>query len=205
LLYGGQRTLLMTGVAVAVAVTGGASAGIMAGFLDGYIDDVITTLTSAMLAIPGLMIALVILTMTGQGILQVALATGMVQVAPMTLVIRSQAKLLRQADYITGALAIGASNWRVLICYILPGCLPLILSYGSVIFGYCLLNIGSLGFLGLMGEPGIPEWGVMLAEGREVLREAPWVGAAPGIAISLIVLGVNWLADRIIQRESQYG
>ncbi|MBC8171431.1 MAG: ABC transporter permease [Anaerolineae bacterium] len=201
LLHGGQRTLLMTTAAAALALITGTITGIAAGWFGGMIDGIIKTVLNALLAIPGLMIAMVVITMLGQGIISIILATALVQITPTARIIRAQAIISVQADYVTGAVALGATPWYILRVHILAGCLPVILTWGSVSFGYCLLNIGALGFLGLAGEPGLPEWGVMLAEGREVFREGIWVGAAPGIAITFTVLAVNWLADRFNQRE----
>lgn len=200
LLHGGQRTLLMTGAAATLAITIGTLIGILAGWVGGIADRTIDAILNALLAIPGLIVAMVILTMLGQGIIAMILATAFMQITPTARIIRAQTLVSKQADYVASAVALGASRAYILRVHILSACLPVILTWGGVTFGYCLLNIGALGFLGLAGEPGLPEWGVMLAEGREVFREGIWVGAAPGIAITLTVLTVNWLADRLNRR-----
>jgi ABC-type dipeptide/oligopeptide/nickel transport system permease subunit len=200
LLYGGQRTLLMTAAASTLAIVIGTVVGMTAGWFGGIVDRIIDSVLNALLAIPGLMLAMVIITILGQGIPSIILAVALVQIAPTARIIRAQTLVSRSADYVTGAVALGATRGYILRVHILSACLPVILTWGSVTFGYCLLNIGALGFLGLAGEPGIPEWGVMLAEGREVFREGIWVGAAPGIAITLTVLIVNWLADHFTWR-----
>lgn len=193
-LYGGQRTLLLTAVAAAVAIGGGTAAGLIAGG-DGFGGQLMTISLNALLAVPGIMTALVLLTALPRSPLIGAVAVGFAGIAPVALVIRARVRSIRAEDYVLAAVAVGATRRAVLLRTILPNCVPVLLSYGSLTIGYCLLNIGALGFLGLIGEPGSPEWGTMLAEGRVSFREAPWVSLFPGLAITLLVGLVNRLAD----------
>jgi peptide/nickel transport system permease protein len=93
--------------------------------------------------------------------------------------------------YVESAYSLGAWQVWVIIRHVLPNVLVTVLAYAGVIFAYAILNSAALSFLGLGGEPGIPDWGVMLAEGRQAFRAAPWVAAVPGFAITLIVVAMN--------------
>lgn len=193
-LYGGRLTLLMASGAVLIAAAIGTLLGLSAGFLGGSVDQLLNAITNGLLAIPNLIFGLVLMTVLGQGALSTVLAVGISQIAPFAQFARTTAQWARNREYIEGGRAIGASPLYLLRYYVLPNCLPILLSYGSLTFGYCLLNVAAFGYLGLVG--GI-EWGSMLAEGREVIREAPWVSLAPGFALTFLVLSVNWTADTI--------
>jgi peptide/nickel transport system permease protein len=196
LLYGGRITLLSTLMALFIAVIGGGGIGLIGGFYGGLIDGIAQLLINGLLAIPGLLLGLMWVTLLGEGIISAAVAVGLIQLAPFAQFARSLSIATAGKAYVTGGYAVGATNTHVLWQYVLKNNLPALLSYTSVTFAYCLLNIAAFGFLGLLGTPGVPEWGVMLAEGREVLREAPWVSTAPGIAITLVVSMANAFADR---------
>ncbi len=194
-LYGGQRTLLITITATIITIGGGAVLGLAAGLSDNrWLDTAATILTNALLALPGLLLALVILTLLGAGALPLALATGLAQVGTYARVTRAAVITIRSMQYVEAAAALGAAPRRILFQHIWPNIQPVLLAYAGVVFSYNLLNGAALSFLGLGGEPGTPDWGVMLAEGRAALRAAPWVGLAPGLAITLTVMAVNRLA-----------
>lgn len=196
-LHGGRRTLLVAALATLIAVTPGALLGLAAGTLGGKFDAVIVALVNALLAFPGLMIALVALTVLGTGILPLAIATGAAQVASYARVARSSAIAARSMGYVEAAEAMGARQRRIITGHILPNVQQTLLAYAGVVFGYCILNSAALTALGLGGEPGVPDWGVILAEGRTAFRVAPWISVAPGIAIAVTVWSVNRLADRL--------
>src|SRR5262249_19293075 len=129
-----------------------------------------------------------------------ALATGLIQIAPFARVTRAAVSSVYATGYVEAARGLGASLSRVLLRHVLPNILSTLLAYTAVIFAYAILNSAALSFLGLGGEPGIPDWGVMLYEGRQAFRIAPWIGAAPGLAITLTVILLNRAADAINQR-----
>jgi peptide/nickel transport system permease protein len=104
-------------------------------------------------------------------------------------------KAVLAQGYIEAAKGLGVEQGRIIFRYVLPNVMVTVVAYTGVIFAYALLNSAALSFLGLGGEPGIPDWGVMLAEGRQAFRLAPWVAAAPGAAITLTVLLANRAAD----------
>jgi peptide/nickel transport system permease protein len=194
-LDGGQHTLLIAALATGIAVIPGVLLGLLA--LSRAVDRAVTVLTNAVLAFPGLLLALLVLTLVGQGAVALALATGVTQIAPCARVIRAAVISLRSSGYVEAARSLGANNLRLIATHILPNILPTVLAYTGVIFAYTILNSAALSFLGLGGQPGIPDWGVMLYEGRQAFRVAPWIAFAPGLAITLTVMLVNRAADHV--------
>jgi ABC-type dipeptide/oligopeptide/nickel transport system permease subunit len=198
-LHGGQRTLLITLFSMLIALSAGVSLGLLSGYFSGWPDTAIISVFNAMLALPGLFLALIVVTLFGQGMFAVGLAIGIAQIAPVGQLTRTVVRTIRNEPYILSAVAIGATRFRILWREVLANAMPTLLSYASVTFAYCLLNVAAFGYLGLISQLEIPEWGRMLAEGREVYREAIWVSIAPGIALTLLVMMANALADRLSQ------
>lgn len=194
-LYGGRHTLLIAALATLIAVVPGIALGLL-GAVDAA-DRIIAALINALLAFPGLLLALLALTLLGQGAIPLALATGCTQIAPCARVTRSAVVQVRALGYVEAADALGATELRIVMYHILPNILVTIAAYTGAIFAYAILNSAALSFLGLGGEPGVPDWGVMLYEGRQAFRSAPWIAAAPGIGITLAVILVNRAADEL--------
>jgi peptide/nickel transport system permease protein len=196
-LYGGQLTLTITSLSTALAVVSGTCLGLLAGLSGKTGNYWFTILMNALLAFPGLLLALVIVTILGTGSGSIILATGLAQTVLFARITRAAVLEVRSSLYIESARMIGSTTRRIVVLYILPNILSTLATYKAVTFSYCLLNSAALSFLGLGGEPGIPDWGVMLAEGRMVFRTAPWIAFAPGIAITLVVCSINAWSSRI--------
>lgn len=194
-LYGGQRTLLIAALATLIAVVPGVAAGMLGGV--GAADRVLSLLINAVLAFPGLLFALLVLTLLGQGALPLALATGIAQIAPCARVTRAAVLVVRSQGYVEAARGLGASPLRLIAVHIAPNVALTVAAYTGVVFSYAILTSAALSFLGLGGEPGVPDWGVMLYEGRQAFRVAPWIAAAPGVAITLTVILTNRAARQI--------
>ena len=201
LLYGGQRTLLFAFLGSLIAVIPGVSLGLLSGWLGGWCDRVLSALLNALLAVPSLVLALVILTLLGRGNIALALAIGVSQVASCAFVTRAAVRSVKTHDYVDAARSLGGSWWQVMLWHIFPNIRPVVLSYGSVVFSYSILNWAALNFLNLGIEPGVPDWGVMLSEGRAAFRAAPWISFAPGLAITLTVWAANSLADQLAAKR----
>ncbi len=197
LLYGGRHTLFVAALASALAISCGVCLGILWGLVPRQLNTYLTICMSSILALPGLITAIVLLTLLGRGTMQITLAIGLSQIAYVAQIIRGATVSVRDAPYIESAHAIGATNFHIIRRYIVPNIWPTILVYTGVVFGYSILNSAALTFLGL-GELGVPDWGVMLAEGRAVFDEAPWVSVFPGLAITSIVFAVNAMSDRLM-------
>lgn len=195
--YGGQRTLLTATVATMLTLVIGIPMGLIAGSVSGWSNELVSGLLSAILSIPSLLLALVFITLTGPSLLSIVLAIGLAQIAPCAYAIRSAVQGVHQTLYVEAACSMGGTYQHILRTHILRGIQPTLLAYICVIFSYALLNGAALSFLGLAGEPGVPDWGIMLAEGRSAFRFAPWISIAPGLGITLTVWAVNHLADAI--------
>jgi len=197
LLWGGRWTLRMGALAVAVAVGLGLPVGLAAGSLGGRADAALMRWVDAMLAFPGLLLAMVTVAALGAGITSVAVAVGLAAAPPYARVIRSVALEVREQPYIEAARAVGCSLWRIAVRHILPNVAPSLIAFAATQLGWILLNGAALNFLGLGASPGTPEWGMMLADGRGYLRDAPWASVFPGLALTLTVLAVNLVGDEL--------
>lgn len=197
LLYGGQRTLFTAGLATLLAAAMGASLGIGAASGRAVSDQIISAGINIFLAFPTILIALIILTIWGVGPLQVAVAAGFSQIGAFARISRTAAFQVRSQTFVEAGYAIGATRWHVTRFYILPNIQPTLFAYTAVTFCYCLLNVTTLNFLGLGGEPGAADWGVMLAEGRAAFLQAPWIGFAPGLAITLLVGAIISMVNQV--------
>ena len=202
-LFGGQRTLWVAALATGIAVVPGLIIGLVAGSLGAIIDRIIMIVINSLLAIPPFVSALVILTLLGQGTGQLALATGGAQIAVFAQVTRSATVSVRSEEYIEAARALGGSRLHSIRFHILPNIRPTIYGYAGVVFAYSILNSAALSFLGLGGDPGVPDWGAILADGRMAFQIAPWVAIAPGLLIMVTVMAVNTLADQLASRQDR--
>jgi len=195
LLWGGRWTLRMGALALMAAVGLGLPVGLAAGSLGGRTDAVLMRLVDALLAFPGLLLALAAVAILGTGLTAVAMAVGLAAAPPYARVVRSIALEVRGQPYVEAARAVGCSPWRIAVRHILPNALPSLIAFAATQLGWILLNGAALNFLGLGVPPGTPEWGLMLADGRGYLRDAPWASVFPGLALTLTVLAANLAGD----------
>lgn len=195
LLWGGRWTLGMGLLALAVAVGLGLPTGMVAGTFGGRIEAALMRLVDALLAFPSLLLAMAVVALMGPGVGSVAVAVGLAAAPAYARVARSAALEVRAQPYVDAARALGGSEWRVLVRHVLPNAAPPLVAFAATQLGWVLLNGAALNFLGLGAPPGTPEWGAMLVEGRGYLRDAPWVSAFPGLALTLTVLAANLVGD----------
>ena len=197
LVTGGGRTFGVAALASSIALLPGVLGGLLLSAAPRLWGEITDLGLNAILAFPNLILALIILTLMGQGALPLALAVGLAQIAPTIRVVRGAVVAIRGEGYLDSARALGASTRRLLLVHVLPNIAPTLLAYAGVVFSYSLLNSAALSFLGLGGEPGVPDWGVLLAEGRQGFRTAPWIALSAGIAITTSVMIVNRAADQV--------
>ena len=195
ILYGGQVSLQVGIVSVAVGATLGTLLGLVAGYMGGWAEVLIMRLIDMMLAFPGILLALVIIAVLGRNLQNVMIAVGLSSIPVYTRVVRGSTLALKQVDFIVAAQALGASSARIMSRHILPNVLaPIIVVATNGIAGAIIAG-AALSFLGLGQQPPNPEWGLMLNEGREFIRVAAWVTTYPGLAIMVTVLSINLLGD----------
>jgi peptide/nickel transport system permease protein len=197
LLYGGRLSLGIGATAVLISSLPGTLLGLLAGYYGRWLDRIISWWVDVMLAFPSVLLALTIVAALGTGPLNVVLAVGIAGIPNYTRLVRGQVLSARRQAYVRAAVIVGANPARILLRHILPNVFGPILVLATLDVGWALLNASALSFLGLGVQAPTPEWGLMLNEGRGYLRNAPWVTAAPGLAIALTVLSVNVLGDAL--------
>jgi peptide/nickel transport system permease protein len=195
LLYGCRLSLAVGVLAVLIALLPGTALGLTAAYYGHWPDRLIGWLVDVMLSFPSILLALAIVAALGPGIANVVLAVGIAGIPSYTRLVRGQVLSVRRQPYIRAAVTVGARDLRILLRHVLPNVFGPIVVLATLDIGWAILNVSALSFLGLGAQPPTPEWGAMLNEGRGYLRDAPWVAAAPGMAIALTVLAVNLVGD----------
>lgn len=189
-------------LAIGVALVAGSGVGLLAGFLGGPVDDALMRATDVLLAIPGLLLSLAVVTALGFGTVKVAIAVGIASVATFARVMRSQVLRVRHATYVEAARLAGAGRGAVLLRHVLPNAAGPVLALAAVELGAVILAVSALSFLGYGATPPTPEWGSLVAEGRDYLAVAWWYSTLPGLVIALFVLAVGVLG-RALTRETR--
>ncbi|HVW42197.1 MAG TPA: ABC transporter permease [Amycolatopsis sp.] len=201
--HGAALSLSATVVAVLVALIAGAAVGSIAGYLGGRVDGALMRIMDVLLAIPGLLLALALVTALGFGVLQVAVAVGVVSVANFARVTRAEVLKVRHADFVTAARGGGVRAAGQLVTHVLPNSAGPVLSLAALDIGTILLTVSALSFLGFGAAPPTPEWGALVAGGRDYLRVAWWLTTFPGLVIALVVLSTNRVARALEQRRRE--
>ena len=192
----GARISLGAGLApVALALAVGLPLGLLAGYAGGMIDNVLMRAVEVILAFPTLVLALGITAILGPKLSHALLAIGLVFVPNFARLIRGQVLSVRENDFVTAARALGGTDTRVVVQHVLPNCVAPLLVQSSFAISFAILVEAALSFLGLGTQPPTPSWGIMLSQGRGYLEQAPWLGAFPGVAIFITVLGFNLVGD----------
>ncbi len=192
----GTRISLAVGLgATAIAAVGGVLLGLGAGYFGGWIDTIVMRAMDVLLAFPGILLALAIVHILGPGLVNVTVAVGVFAIPTFARVVRGSVLQIRQLDFVAAARAQGAGDGRILAVHVLPNCFAPIIVLSTLRMATAILTAAGLSFLGLGAQPPTPEWGAMLAAGREFLRSAPHVAAFPGLAIMLMVLAFNMFGD----------
>lgn len=195
MIYGTRTTFELSIIIVTITASFGVLAGIVAGYYGGMIDEIMMRIIDVLLAFPSIILALVIIGALGPGILNTVIAISLVGWLYYARVARASTLSIKEKEYIEGARAMGCSEFYICTKYILPNCLPPIIVLVTLNMGGVILTIASLGFLGLGAQPPTPEWGTMLNEGREFLRDCPWLSLVPGFLIMSSVLAFNFIGD----------
>ena len=191
IVYGSVHSLSGALAAVLFGFITGGLLGLMSGSLGGVVDTLIMRVVDVLLSIPSLLLSLTVITLMGFGSLQVAVAVGVTSVAGFARLMRAEVSRIKNADYIEAAYGSGATFWQVIWRHILPNALYTVISYAALQFGHALLQIATLGFLGYGVEPPTPEWGLLIAEGRNYIATGWWLTTMPGLIVIVLVLSFN--------------
>ena len=195
LLYGARVSLLIGIVPTLMSMLIGTALGIIAGFSGGKTDTVIMRTADIMLAFPSILLAMVIMYMLGDGLINVFLTLSVVNWASVARVVRAETLRLKELEYVEAARVTGVKKNRILMRHILPNCVPTMIVLFTLNVPASILTESSLSFLGLGVQPPAASWGLMVNLGRQYLYNAPWLSFVPSIAIMLIVLAFNFLGD----------
>ncbi|HEX7347473.1 MAG TPA: ABC transporter permease [Candidatus Limnocylindrales bacterium] len=193
--YGTRTSLTIGFAAIAFAIIVGTAIGAFAGFIGGWTDNVLMRLMDVILAFPSLLLAIAIVTAAGRSLVNALLAIGIVSVPIYARVARSAVLSTRESDFVTASRALGESSLGILGRRILPNSLTPLVVQGTLGIGGAVLEIAALAFVGVTGDLTNPEWGSMIGFERNQLFTAPHIILAPGLAITLTVLGFNLLGD----------
>lgn len=203
--YGG-RVILLVGLLVTVCSVGlGMLVGLCSGYIGGWVDEITMRLMDAAMAIPTLLLALLILTTLGAGLLNLVVGITAVFIPRVARVVRSGVLGIRELGYIEAARLRGESTGYILGREILPNIWNILVVEASLRFGYAILLGASLGFLGSGIQPPTPDWGLMISEARNLLGYAWWTTAFPSLAIMTLVVGVNLLSDALSHASNREG
>ena len=197
LISGTHVSMSLGVVSVSLSVLIGLPLGIASGYYRGALDSVLMRLMDVVMAFPGILLALIIISILGPGLANAMIAVGIGEAPAYTRVVRSAALGVRAQSYIEAARAIGAHDSRILWRYVLPNVVQPLIVISSVGFAVAIVIGSSLGFLGLGAQPPTAEWGTMVSEGRTYLRSQWWISAFPGATIGVSVLALNILGDAL--------
>jgi ABC-type dipeptide/oligopeptide/nickel transport system permease subunit len=194
-LYGAGISLTIGLVSVGVGLLVGLPIGLVAGFRGGWLDILIMRVVDVLFAFPVIVLALMVIAVFGPGLYNAMLAIGLAQMPIYARLMRAMVLKVRVNDYVEAARALGASDARMLVRHVLPNAVAPLVVESTLQLATAILSAAYLGFLGLGAEPGTPEWGTMLADGRNFLQVAPHVTIFPGLAVVLLVLAFNLCGD----------
>jgi peptide/nickel transport system permease protein len=195
LMHGARVSLIIAFAVVVISGMVGVVLGATSGYYGGRVDFLIQKLVEVVWAFPALLLAIAIMTFLGQGLSNLLLALVAQRWIGYCRVVRSETLSLRQRDFVTAARVIGARDGRIIGRHVLPNVLPTSLVIATFTMASAIISESSLSFLGLGVPPDTPTWGTMLADSRNYLSTAPWPAIFPGLAIFVVVLGINLLGD----------
>jgi ABC-type dipeptide/oligopeptide/nickel transport system permease subunit len=196
-LYGARLSLSVGLISQSVAVTLGLVLGLLAGYYGRWVDAVVMRLADVTLAFPTLLLLIAVAAAIKPSLPVVFVVIGVVGWAGMARLVRSQVLVLRRSEYVLAARALGATDRRVLLRHLVPNVRTQVIIAATLGIAGSIMAEAALSFVGLGAQPPTPSWGAMVADGRDLLRVAPWVSFAPGIAIGLAVLGFNLVGDAL--------
>ncbi|MEX2500908.1 MAG: ABC transporter permease [Trueperaceae bacterium] len=197
IIYGARVSLGVAIGSVGIGLLLGSVAGAIAGYLGGVVDTVVMRIMDLLLAFPYLLLAIVIVSALGPGMINTIIAIAVWTVPAFARVARSAVLQIKERDFVVAAMALGAKEQRVMRVHLLPNFGATLVVYASLYLAYAILMESALSFLGLGVQPPRASWAGMISNGRNYLTSAPHIATIPGIAIALAVLGFNLLGDAI--------
>jgi peptide/nickel transport system permease protein len=194
-LWAGQASLPIGMVSVFIGVLFGVSVGLVAGYYGGWFDAISMRIVDLLLAFPGILLALAIIAILGGSLTNLMIAVGISSIPDYVRITRGTVLSVKQREFVLAARVVGCRGPSIMLRHILPNVVAPLIVLATLGMAAAIITGSALSFLGLGIKPPTPEWGNMLAEGREFLEHAPWVAFFPGAAIMLTVLSINLLGD----------
>jgi peptide/nickel transport system permease protein len=195
--YGARISLGVAVIAVTIALSFGVCMGLSAGYLGGWTDQVLSRLVDAMLAFPGVLLAIAITSALGPSLRNAMIAVGIIQIPVYFRLARGQVLQVREHEFITAAAVIGASRFRILGRHIMPNIANPLIVAASISSSTSILALAALGFIGIGPQPPDPDWGSMINSASGALGRAPWLSFGPGLAIFLTVFSFSMFGDAL--------
>ncbi|GAA0988929.1 ABC transporter permease [Acrocarpospora macrocephala] len=199
IVYGAAPSLLAGLGATALAVAVGTALGLLAALGGRALDEIVMRLVEVVLALPTLLLALLVITITGPGTVNVILAIALYTAPSYARLVRAQTMVIRRAGFVEAATSLGLGQGRIILRHVLPNAFAPLLVLATIEVGTALVAAASLSYLGLGPQPPAPEWGAMLSGGRDYFSVAWWIAIFPGVAITLTVLSIT-VVGRHLQR-----
>ncbi len=193
--YGSRVTLSIAFLVAAISTPLGMVVGVLAGYFGGALDEILMRFSDVFLAFPKLILAIAFAAALGPGVENAIVAISVANWPSYARLARAETLSVRNNDYIQVIRSMGASNLRIMVGHITPMCLSSIIVRLSLDMGTIILTAAGLGFLGLGAQPPVPEWGLMVSDGRQFLVDQWWVSTLPGFAILVVVMGFNLMGD----------
>ncbi len=204
IIYGTKYSLSIGLMSVSIGLIFGTTMGVLSAYYGGLVDTIIMRFIDALLAFPGILLALVVIAVLGPGLFNVMLAVGISTVPEYARLARGKVLSVMQLEYIEAIHSIGGSNIRVILKHILPNISAPITILATLQVGNAILVGSGLSFLGMGAQPPTPEWGLMTAEGRNFMSQAWWISTFPGIAILITVISINQFGDGLREAIDPY-
>ncbi|MFZ3590435.1 ABC transporter permease [Bacillus sp. DJP31] len=195
LIYGSQLSLTVGVVSVAIGAFVGIILGLVSGYYGKMVDTVIMRFIDVLLAFPGILLALAIISALGPDLINVMIAVGVFSIPTFARIVRGSTLSTKKMEYVDAIRALGATDFKIMFVHILPNIMSPIIVQGTLRLATAILTAAGLSFLGMGAQPPSPEWGAMLSSGRNFLWNAPHLATFPGLAIAIIVMGLNMFGD----------
>ncbi len=195
IIYGSRLSMGVGFAAVFFGAFFGIIFGLVAGYYGKWVDSIIMRMMDVMLAFPGILLALAIISALGPSLINVTIAVGAFSVPLFARIVRGSTLEVKRLEYIDAIRSLGANDLTIIFKHILPNILSPIIVQGTLRLATAILSAAGLSFLGLGAQPPSPEWGTMLSNGRDFLFSAPYIAIFPGLTISILVLGFNIFGD----------
>ena len=194
-LAGAHISLALGFISVSIGLVAGSALGLVAGFYGGWVDGVVMRAMDALLAFPGILLALVVIAALGTSIQNVMIAVGIAIVPQYARLVRSLCLTIRELAYVEAAHVVGSGPARLIFRHFLPNIVPPLIVLSTLQIGQAIIYGSALSFLGMGAQPPTPEWGLIAAKGRDFFRKAWWISTFPSLAILSVVLSFNLLGD----------